>query len=300
MSAARPRLTIGVPVYNGEKYLEAALGSIVAQDFDGLEIVVSDNSSTDRTEAICRRFASEDSRLRYVRHDQNRGGVWNVNYLVNVARGELFKWGYYDDVLFPGYVEACLDALPQGDPSVVAVHTRVVVVGPEGNVIEGREDRKLGLDAPTAHERLSSLYRRLANQLEFGIIRTESLRRAGGIRPFIGSEMALLTRILAEGRAVQVDEPLLAVRRHPDQYGASRFTEGAWYSHERQRGWALPFTWLNLELLRAVMSCDLEREEAAQCLVSVVRDWSLPRWRTVAGDFKYLPRTLRTGRLREK
>ena len=96
---AVPRVTIGLPVYNGENYLAEAIDSILGQTFTDFELIISDNASTDRTEEICRRYAAEDDRIRYFRHDRNRGASPNYNFTVEKARGEYFKWAAHDDVL---------------------------------------------------------------------------------------------------------------------------------------------------------------------------------------------------------
>lgn len=297
---ARPRLTIGVPVYNGEAYLDEALSSVVAQDYDDMEIVISDNGSTDGTADIIAGHLS-DPRVRLVRHHRNRGGVWNVNYLVGEARGQFFKWAYYDDRLRPGYVRTCMDAVDAYGPSAVAVHTRVVVIDQDGRFLAERDDADLGLDAPSAAARIGHLLGKLAGQLEFAIHRTDALRRTGVIQPFIGCELAMLTNLLAQGPAIPVPDQLLELRRHPQQYGTDRFSESAWYAHERQRGRYLPFTWLNLELVRAVATTDLSAAGKFDCVGAILRNWTVPRWRTVAGDFLHLATTIRTsGRLRSK
>src|SRR4051794_27811047 len=80
----QPRVSIGLPVYNGEKYLAAAIESALRQTFGDLELIISDNGSTDGTREICERFAAEDPRVRYHQEVQNRGAVWNFNRVVQL------------------------------------------------------------------------------------------------------------------------------------------------------------------------------------------------------------------------
>src|SRR3954454_13625589 len=87
-----PRLTIGLPVHNGERYLEESLTALMKQTFSDFELIISDNASTDGTEAICRRHADQDPRIRYIRQSHNLGAADNHNLLVPLARGEYFKW----------------------------------------------------------------------------------------------------------------------------------------------------------------------------------------------------------------
>ena len=81
-----PEISVGMPVYNGEKYLSQAIESILAQSFTEFELIISDNASTDRTMEICRDYTSKDSRIQYVRHDVNMGGPKNWNFVFTVAR----------------------------------------------------------------------------------------------------------------------------------------------------------------------------------------------------------------------
>jgi glycosyltransferase involved in cell wall biosynthesis len=83
-----PILTIGLPVYNGEAYLSKAIRSLLDQDFEDFELIISDNASNDRTEVICKEAAAQDSRIRYVRSDQNRGATWNFR---RVCSGDAWK-----------------------------------------------------------------------------------------------------------------------------------------------------------------------------------------------------------------
>src|SRR4051794_3298661 len=93
-----PKLSIGLPVYNGENFLAHAVDSILAQDFRDFELIISDNASTDRTAEICRGYAESDPRVRYVRFETNQGGSRNFCYVFELARGEYFKWAAHDDV----------------------------------------------------------------------------------------------------------------------------------------------------------------------------------------------------------
>src|SRR5262245_61001880 len=96
-----PRLCIGLPVYNGENYLAASIESILAQTFTDFRFIISDNASTDGTEAICRAFSRQDARIEYHRGAQNRGAAWNLNHVARLADSEYFMWAMHDDVCAP-------------------------------------------------------------------------------------------------------------------------------------------------------------------------------------------------------
>ena len=88
---AVPRLSIGLPVYNGENYLAESLEALLGQSYEDFELIISDNASTDGTADICRRYAKQDSRIRYIRQPHNIGCAPNHNFVIEQARGELFK-----------------------------------------------------------------------------------------------------------------------------------------------------------------------------------------------------------------
>jgi len=132
MSQKKPSLTIGIPVYNGEKFIGAALESLLAQTFEDFEVVISDNASTDNTAQICKAYAEKDKRIIFHQHVQNLGAIKNFNLLVSLANGKYFKWAACDDICAPTFLETCIAALEQ-DPSVVLAHPKVKVIDSQGN-----------------------------------------------------------------------------------------------------------------------------------------------------------------------
>ena len=133
MTSPVPRVSIGVPVYNGELYLERALDSILAQSFDDFEVIIADNASDDRTEQICRDYACRDARVRYVRNETNLGASANFNRTFALARGPYFKWAAHDDVLGTDFLLRCVEVL-DSNPDVVLCHTKTQQIDEDGRV----------------------------------------------------------------------------------------------------------------------------------------------------------------------
>ena len=131
---AVPRVSIGMPVYNGENFLAEALDSMLAQTFVDFELIISDNASTDRTKAICRDYAARDRRIRYHRVDDNQGATWNFNHTFELARGEYFKWAAHDDLCDPTFVARCVEVL-DSDPTVICCHTQTRHIDIHGNIL---------------------------------------------------------------------------------------------------------------------------------------------------------------------
>src|ERR1700722_6330272 len=117
---AAPRLSIGLPVYNGENYLAETLDSLLGQSYENFELIISDNASTDGTAGICRSYMKQDSRIRYICQPRNIGLAPNHNFLVGEARGELFKWADHDDLCARDLLASCVDALDEYPDVVLA------------------------------------------------------------------------------------------------------------------------------------------------------------------------------------
>ena len=109
--AEQPLVSIGLPVFNGEDFLENALDSILSQTYRNIEVIVCDNASTDRTESIIASYAQNDERIKYSRHDENLGAALNYNSTFELSKGKYFKWAAHDDVMHENYIEQCVNCL---------------------------------------------------------------------------------------------------------------------------------------------------------------------------------------------
>ena len=108
MLSDAPHVSIGLPVYNGERYLSETIESILKQSYRNFELIISDNGSTDQTQRICKTYAAKDRRIRCVRHEINRGANWNFRYVFGLARGIYFRWSSADDLFSPDSLFCCV------------------------------------------------------------------------------------------------------------------------------------------------------------------------------------------------
>src|ERR1700682_2806211 len=123
----RPKVTIGLPVYNGADHVERSITSVLSQTLGDFELLISDNCSTDETAEICRAYASQDSRVCYSRTDRNIGAADNFSRVVHLANGEFFKWISHDDWIEPQFLERCT-ALAASNQEIITVAPVVAVV----------------------------------------------------------------------------------------------------------------------------------------------------------------------------
>lgn len=230
MSTSRPRVTIGLPVYNGERYLAEALDCLLGQTFQAFEIVVSDNCSTDDTEALCRAYAARDRRVHYFRAEKNLGAAWNHNRTVELASGEYFKWHTYDDLCAPTFLEECVAVLDH-EPSVVLCYPQFVRVDAEGKPLSSRRSKIHGNADP--HERFRSLilWRDTCEEI-YGVMRTDVLRQTRLIGNYSNSDDNLLAELALRGRFYEVPKALFFHRVHPQQSTTvytDRLARVAWF-----------------------------------------------------------------------
>ncbi len=191
--ARAPRVSIALPVYNGERHLRESLDGLLAQTFTDFELVIADNASTDGTEAICREYVARDPRVRYHRNERNLGGPGNFRRVFRLSRGEYHKWSTADDLWHPTFVERCVAVL-DARPDVVLAYPRSNIVDAAGAVLRTFDD-PLDLPEESAVERV----RRVIEEstlchAHLGVLRRSAMLRTG----LIGSELASDIRFLAE------------------------------------------------------------------------------------------------------
>lgn len=278
MTTSLPRVTVALPVHNGERYLAEALDSILAQDFEDFELLIGDNGSTDGTVDICRAYADKDDRITVLRSDRNRGAAWNYNRLLEAARGELFKWIAHDDAYAPGYLDACVRAL-EADPTAVLAHSRTRQIDGDGRFLRDI-DEDFPLHDPRPHVRFRRMLVYVGGCYHvFGLIRTEVLRRTGVIGPFAESDRVLLAELALHGGFSEVPEPLFSHREHGDRsiYRYPARSLSAWFDPRRARTIGLPVWRLLWEILRSVHRAGLPPAERWRCYAEV-RHWVGDNW----------------------
>ena len=206
-----PLVTLGFPVYNGERYLARALQSALAQDYPNLEILISDNGSTDRTEAISREFAAADKRIRYIRQEENIGAKNNFELLVAEASGSYFAWCAHDDVRRPRFVRACVEVLER-HPSAVLCNGMVKFLDEEGGAREEWIDFNFQTLAMTQSERMLRLVDHTHWVEIYGLIKIDALRQALPLESVWGFDVVFCMRLLSIGDFLKVPEVLFDYR----------------------------------------------------------------------------------------
>jgi glycosyltransferase involved in cell wall biosynthesis len=218
MTPEAPRVSIGLPVFNGERYLARAIDSVLGQDSRDLELVICDNASSDRTAEICAAYARGDPRVRYHRNPLNLGAGPNYDRCFGLARGTYFKWAAHDDRLAPDYLSRAVAALDAA-PEAVLCTTGVAEIGPGDEVRRMYRNVFPGIDAPSPARRLAALiHTRHECEDFFGLFRREALLGSSLHGTHSGSDRVLLAEMALRGPWVSVPEPLFLHREHEGRY----------------------------------------------------------------------------------
>ena len=229
------RVAVGMPVYNGERWLRESVSSILAQTMDDLLLIISDNASTDRTQEICRDFAAQDRRVLYYRNTRNIGVFGNYDRVFELSDSEYFKWASCNDYCDPELLEACLEPLERRSDVVLAYpRTRLFETD-----LDGARDFEdgLNLEQDCAAERFCELLRRISlNNVMNGVIRASALRLTGLNRPYLSSDFNMLAELALQGKFVEVRRPLFYRRMNLDNTTAAqaKASEGFFGSQGRK------------------------------------------------------------------
>ena len=244
----RPLVSVGVPVYNGERFLGRALDSLLGQTLADCELIISDNASVDGTQAICEAYARRDGRVRYVRQPVNIGGPRNWNAVLQGARGVFFKWASASDYCAPSMVEKCVRVM-QAEPDVVVCHGLTQLVEEDEHPIEVFQG-----DTSFDEARPSERFRRVLeamtlNNAQSGVIRLDVLRRTRLERLYPSGDMALMAELALYGKFRLIPEVLLYRRQSPGTFTAL-------LSPEERRRFLDPRTNPSLNLVRTKRHLD--------------------------------------------
>jgi len=274
MSTKSDLVSIGMPVYNGEQYLEAAIRSNLDQTHSNLELIIADNASQDRTEEICRSIAAADRRVKYYRNDHNVGAAQNYNRLFKLSKGEYFRWSNADDLVKPQLIERTLPIL-QSRSDVVLAYGRTQLIDAEGQMLENYDDNMDIQDNDTCR-RYSEFYRRVGlTNIIYGLMRSSAMKETQlmGDGRLPASDISFVASLILHGKFVEVPEQLFFRRMHEGAFSAkTNPTDQRQFWRASGTAVALPHFREALTDLRAIVSSPLPlREKAALSAFSAKR-----------------------------
>jgi glycosyltransferase involved in cell wall biosynthesis len=210
-----PRLSIGLPVYNGSRYVAESIEALLGQTYEDFELIISDNASTDDTGDICRQYEKLDSRVRYFRQERNVGLAPNHNFCVEQSSGELFKWAAGDDLYARDLLEKCVAALDEY-PRVVLAHSWTAMIDGDGTITQANA-YPLATSALRAPDRFRSMLNDSGGDDDGGVMRKKVLLRTAMKESYHHADRTIITELGLYGPFYQVPEWLYFRRDHPDR-----------------------------------------------------------------------------------
>jgi glycosyltransferase involved in cell wall biosynthesis len=264
MSTA-PLLSIGLFLYNGDRFLEAAIESILNQTFRDFELIISDNCSTDGSEEICRSFAAQDSRIRYSRAEHEMSAGWNLRDVYFKAIGKYFKWATHDDMIQPDYLRLCIDAL-EADDSLVVAHTLTRCIDESGQFVESEDERLRTSSVDPVVRARDLLLKRHGGYPVSGLIRLDALHKLPPRGSYEHSDRVLLLQLGLSGRFYEVPEHLSICTKHTVPALSAQ--------GEQSRKLVFPEWNAGREFARSVAQSSLSRSQRLKCYGVIMR-WAL-------------------------
>ena len=219
MNYSNPRISIGMPVYNGEKFIRKCIESVLQQTYKNFELIISDNASTDSTSKICEEYLRKDNRITFVRQNKNMGQNWNFNFLLEKANGEYFVWVAADTIILPGFIEKNIAVLESQDKTVGCIskikieQTYVDKFKKEKQILKkfGLVYRPYDTLPITGNymERIRKYLKHFPWEMAYSVYRTEALRESFVHDFFVGFDASLALNVLKHGEIQVINEFLI-------------------------------------------------------------------------------------------
>ena len=229
MSRQTPIVSIGLPVFNGARYLAEAIESVLAQTMDDFELIIADNASTDDTAQICKVYMARDARIQYVRNETNIGAHANHRLVCALARGQYFRWLAADDICAPSFLAECVKTLT-GNPLAVLAYPIPDFIDVNGHPVDALRDAFHHTTwSPVAKIRFRQLIEEYmysggitAGLYSYGLIRLDMLRQTRVCPGYMGSDWITVAELILRGTFIELPHGLSFIRAHPGSaYGGA-------------------------------------------------------------------------------
>jgi glycosyltransferase involved in cell wall biosynthesis len=219
------KITVGLPVYNGERFLRPKLDSIIKQTYKEFELVISDNASNDATEKICREYMDKDNRIKYFRQEKNMGVTRNFEFVLEKASGDYFMWTGVDDMLLPEFIEKNIQSL-NNDNECVASISKINYYQPDD---ENIQNNKKDLEYTTLIKKIREFVRPRnifplngdfsiksrkylkgsSCQVIYSVFKLEVIKKSIVSESFLGNDWAIFLNVLKYGNLAVIDDVLM-------------------------------------------------------------------------------------------
>jgi glycosyltransferase involved in cell wall biosynthesis len=209
------KVSIGLPVFNGERFIHNALESLLAQDFEDFELIICDNASTDNTYKICQEYALRDSRIRLYRNDTNIGATKNFELVFQLSSAPYFMWAAHDDMWADQFIRLCIEKLEQ-HPDAVMCCTEILFVNQDGTHRASWSYSNLDTQGMVVAKRVKALISLMGWYAIYGLLRREAVEKLDLTIDSYGCDVVWILQLLLQGDCLKVPE-ILFYYRLPDR-----------------------------------------------------------------------------------
>ncbi|MBU7008561.1 glycosyltransferase family 2 protein [Phosphitispora fastidiosa] len=277
MNGEKPLVTIGLPVYNGERFLRLALESLLAQDYENFELIISDNASTDTTAEICHQYRVMDKRIRYVRNDTNLGAAKNFNRVFELSVGKYFMWAAHDNLWDKTYISKCVATLEENPTAVLCFCGGIYINEAGGYRSSYKNVGTMGMDIPA---RIHAQTVSNSNGCPvYGLIRPGVLKQTRLFTDMFAHDFILLVELSLLGEFVMVPEILISIRLRDRPKSVQEYQESI--NPGNVKPLPAPFTENMRELLRLVSRANLSESDKQRIFSDLVENLINTKWRTL-------------------
>ena len=266
MRDSKPLVSIGLPIYNGADSVRYALESLLAQDYENFELIISDNHSTDSTQEICLDYAARDKRIRYFRNEMNLGPRNNFNKIFELSRGEYFMWHAHDDLRESNYISSCIEIMEMNQNVVLCCSS--TLLNKDGNLRKSEEDfTTVGMPLNRRFRKI--LWNNTCSSI-YGLIRSSVLKKTELFKDTVSPDNLLLAELSLLGEFYQLPSFLFIekIKRKNTLQRINGFFE--LYLPDRDRIIYLPFIKLAIEHWKLVQNSRLEKKEKFIAFLDII------------------------------
>lgn len=266
MRDSKPLVSIGLPIYNGADSVRYALESLLAQDYENFELIISDNHSTDSTQEICLDYAARDKRIRYFRNEMNLGPRNNFNKIFELSRGEYFMWHAHDDLRESNYISSCIEIMEMNQNVVLCCSS--TLLDEDGNL------KKSGENFSTMGMSLNKRFRKILwiNSCAsiYGLIRSSVLRKTELFKKTVATDNLLLAELSLLGEFYQL--PLFLFNKKIKRKNNFQRIDGfiGIDLPTRDRYIYLPFIKLAIEHWKLIQNSRLDKKEKFIAFLDII------------------------------
>jgi glycosyltransferase involved in cell wall biosynthesis len=272
-----PKVSIGMPVFNGGDLLKKALDTLLAQEYTDFELIISDNASTDSTEMLCRAYAQHDKRIVFVRRDRNYGMSNNGRHVLSLAQGEYFMPAAHDDQWHPQFIGASVEKL-DANPGLVLVAPAVEFFSPDGTILDTPYP-PLHTVGMGLRERVASIFKEINVGFNaYGLYRRAALEKLDLNTECFAGDVVFLLQLMFHGEVEHIPKKLFRYRfvKRTTQEHIQAVNKSAAEKHPTKL-----YTILTINLLRTIfnapVSASLKRVLVSDVLAIITL--KNPSWR---------------------